>query len=171
MIAILHPKVDRTVGSRDGEEATMYTAVDTEIDYEDEISCFYCGEEQMTFSKPCDACGKNMCMSCTQDIGGLCTCMLADNTEVALNNFTPSPTESKSTTFKKAQKKVVKQGADQVKLQDEAMWSALTGKTRTSMPKKCLLAVTLCHSMFQNAIGQSTTFFDPGVNATKCDEA
>jgi len=104
MIAILHPKVDRPVGSRDGDEATMYMAVDTEIDYEDEISCFYCGEEQKMLSKPCDACGKNMCIQCTQDIGGQRTCMLADNSELALTNYTPSPTESKSTTYQKEQK-------------------------------------------------------------------
>ncbi len=65
--------------------------------------------------------------------------MIADNTEVALNNFTPNPREGKSTTFKKAQRKAVKQGVDQVRQQDEAMWSALTSKTSTSMPRKFYL--------------------------------
>ena len=47
------------------------------------------------------------------------------------------------------------------------MWPALTGKAT----KKCLLAVTLCAGVFQGAIGHSTTFFDPGVNAAKSDDA
>jgi hypothetical protein len=156
LVAIIHPNVPYP-GVDNAPDPTAYTAVDAALDYEDEISCFYCGEQES--SKHCDTCGKNMCEACTEDIGGLCACMIADNTEVALNNFTPNPTDGKSTTFKKAQRKAVKQGVEQVRQQDEAMWSALTGKTSTSMPRKCLLAVTLCHSMFQNAIGQSTTFF------------
>ena len=101
-----------------------------------------------------------MCLTCIDDAGVQCTCLLADNTEeeVALDNFTPNPVDTKKTTSKKTQKRVVKNGAEQVKKQDQAMWSALTGMTAT---KKCVLAVTLCAGVFQGAIGHSTSFFDP----------
>ena len=39
-----------------------------------------------------------------------------------------------------------------------------------SPTKKCLLAVTMFGKLFQSVIGQNTTFFDPGVNADKCNE-
>ena len=45
------------------------------------------------------------------------------------------------------------------------------GQDKDVNDKECFLAVTLCHRLFQNAIGQSTTFFDRGVDAAKCDEA
>ena len=61
----------------------------------------------------------------------------------------------------------MREGADLVKKQDKAMWSALTN----SATNKCLLAVTLCAAVFQGAIGHNTTFFNPGAKASNCDDA
>ena len=108
-----------------------------------------------------------MCATCINDAGAQCTCLLASNTEVSMTNFKPRPVDTKTITFKKAQRKAVKIGAEKVQRQDQAMWSALTGSTT----KKCLLAVTICAGMFRSAIGHSTNFFDPGVGAVKCDDA
>ena len=41
-------------------------------------------------------------------------CLLADNTEVSMTNFKPCPVDTKTITFKIAQKKVVKTGAERV---------------------------------------------------------
>ena len=71
--------------------------------------------------------------------------------------------DAKNRTFKKTQNRAVTNGAEQVKKQDQAMWSALTG-TET---KKCLRAVTVCAGVSQGAIGHSTTFFGPGTNAAQ----
>ena len=54
--------------------------------------------------------------------------------------------------------------------QDEAMWSTLRRKpTGISPLKKCLLAVTLLSNGFV-AIGQLTTFADPGWQGKDCDD-
>ena len=88
-----------------------------------------------------------------------------------MDSFTPNPVDTKNTTFKKAQKRVAKIGVEQVKKQNQAMWSALTGTAK----KKCLLAIShiTCRSFPRGtaAIGHFTTFFDPGTNAAKCDDA
>ena len=61
------------------------------------------------------------------------------------------------------------QGAEAVERQDEAMWTAL--KTRRSNPlTKCLLAVTVLASAFRGAIGQLTTFADPGFEGLHCND-
>ena len=106
-----------------------------------------------------------MCDTCINDARG-CTCQLAEEKELAMMNFQPTPAEAKKITFKKSRKRVVKAGADLVQKQDQAMWSTLMG----SATKKCLLAVTLCAHMFSAAIGHNTNFFDPGIDATKCDD-
>ena len=105
--------------------------------------------------------------TCLKVTGGSCSCHLTDEKIVMLDSFTPDPHEDKVTTFKKKQKRVVKEGADLVKRQDNAMWSALTN----SATNKRLLAVTLCAAVFQGAIGHNTTFLDPGAKASNCDDA
>ena len=112
-------RVDRPAGFRAGEEdiaPTMDTAVDTEMDLEGQMSCFYRGEEQVMLVEPCDTRGTNMCVSCIEDMGGLCTCMLADNTEVAVDRFTHD--------FQESAEQIVQQGAERVQQQDETMLSA-----------------------------------------------
>ena len=106
MVAILHPKVDRPAGFRGNDDIapTMYTAVDAEIDFEDEMCCFDCGEEQTMLLEPCDACGNNVCISCTKDIGGLCTCMLADNAEV-VRRLRAKPNEKQKHDFQESAEK------------------------------------------------------------------
>ena len=93
--------------------------------------------------------------------------MLAYITEVSMTNFKLSLVGAKTIVFKKAQKKTVKIGAEKVQKQKQAMWSALTG----AAARKCSLAVTLCAGMFHGAIGHSTSFFDSGAGAVKCDDA
>ena len=115
----------------------------------------------------CTKCDKHMCHACLEATEGSCSCHFTDERTVVLDSFTPNPNEDKVTTFKKKQKRVVKEGADLVKGQDNAMWSALTN----SATNKCLLAVTLCAAVFQGAIGHNTTFFDPGAKASNCDDA
>ena len=99
--------------------------------------------------------------------GGSCTCHLTEESGVRLDSFVPNPQEDKSTTFKKKQRRAVKEGVEKVRKQDNAMWAALTGVATT----KCLLAVTLCAAVFQNAIGHNTTFLDPGPKAVNCNDA
>ena len=48
------------------------------------------------------------------------------------------------------------------------MWATLTGKPILSTAKKCLLAVTVFGNAFYSAIGQSTTFVDPGPQGNMC---
>ena len=96
--------------------------------------------------------------------------MLAEGSYVAIDGFVPDPGQSKRTTFSKAQRKKVMRGHDAVKKQDEAMWATLTGKPVLSAAKKCLLAVTMFGNAFTSAIGQSTTFVDPGPQGNMCDK-
>ena len=60
IVAILHAKVDRPAGFRGGQEDIALTMYNSEIDFEDGISCCYCAEEQRMFLEPCHACEKNM---------------------------------------------------------------------------------------------------------------
>ena len=122
MVCILHPRVMNPIGFRGGEEdiaPTAHVTINSDVDFQDELSCFYCNEEQMMILNTCKDCGKHMCDRCINDAGG-CTCQLAEETEVAMMNFQPTPAEAKKTTFKKSQKRVVKAGADLVLKQDQA---------------------------------------------------
>ena len=111
----------------------------------------------------CQDCGKPMCATCINDAGAECTCLLADDKEINMTNFKPTPVDAKRITFGKAQKKVVKTGAERVQKQDQAMWFALTD----SASQKCLLAITICAGMFHAATGYSTSFFDPSCSYHK----
>ena len=176
MICIIHPYVDDPAGFRDDMDAPVnHTAHVTYQDVPesvaawegDELACFYCGEKQVMILNTCGRCEKHMCDTCLKATGGSCSCYLTDEKIVELDNFKPSPNQDKITTFKKKQKRIVRDGADLVKKQDKAMWSALTN----SATNKCLLAVTLCAAVFQGAIGHNTTFFNPGAKASNCDDA
>ena len=87
----------------------------------DELACFYCGEQQVMILDTCGKCDKHMCHTCLDVTGGCCTCHLTDERTVALDSFTPDPQEGKVTTFKKKQKRVVKEGTDLVKRQGQRM--------------------------------------------------
>ena len=176
MICILHPYVDEPAGFRDIEE--MPVNHKAHVTYQDvpeyeaawksnELAFFYCGERQVMILDTCTKCDKHMCHTRLEVTGGSCSCHLTEEKIVELDNFTPDPHEDKVTTLKKKQKRIVKEGADLVKRQDNAMWSALTN----SATNKCLLAVTLCAAVFQGAIDHNTTFFDPGPKASNCDDA
>ena len=78
------------------------------------------------------------------------------------DRFVPHPGQSKVTTFSKPQRKKVQQGAEQVRRQDAAMWSAVTNYR--SFGKRYLLAITLLTSALQGAIGYATTFADPSTS-------
>ena len=81
----------------------------------DELACFYCGERQVMILDTCAKCDKHMCHACLEVTGGSCSCHLTDEKIVEFDSFTPNPNEDKVTTFKKKQKRVVKEGADLVK--------------------------------------------------------
>ena len=49
------------------------------------------------------------------------------------------------------------------------MWSTLSCGPRPGDSKKCLLAVTPFSNAFMSAIGQLTTFVEPGSHGTQCD--
>ena len=51
------------------------------------------------------------------------------------------------------------------------MWATLTGKPILSTAEKCLLAITMFGNAFYSAIGQSTTFVDPGPQGNMCDKS
>ena len=82
---------------------------------------FYCGEQQVMILDTCAKCDKHMCHTCLDVTGGCCTCHLTDERTVALDSFTPDPQEGKVTTFKKKQKRVVKEWTDLVKRQGQRM--------------------------------------------------
>jgi hypothetical protein len=162
---LIHPP---THGGGSGIPAghTALVAVDPDFDYE-ELGCFYCGED--TSNSPCTTCGQDLCPECTTTVG--CTCLLAPEDEGAVDSFVPKLGQDKITTFNKRQRRIVKTGAKAVTDQDEAMWSALARKpTGISPLKKCLLAVTLLSNGFVNAIGQMTSFADPGSQGKNCDD-
>ena len=101
----------------------------------------------------------DLCDHCEEAIG--CTCSQEERgVYAAVEGFAPKPGQGKQTTFSKAQRKNVMKSVSALKAQDEAMWGTLTGK-RMSMTK-CLLAVTAAASNFVGAVGQITTFADPG---------
>jgi hypothetical protein len=85
-----------------------------------------------------------------------------------MDAFIPKPGagSSKSTTFSKAQRKQVAQGAKKVDDQDKAMWATITHQ-RMNPIKKVLLAITFLTSGIQGAIGQVTSFVDTGQGAHK----
>ena len=59
MVIILHPKVERPHGFRGGDEdvaPAVFMAIETEIDFQEELSCFYCGKEQVMFLSSCPEC-------------------------------------------------------------------------------------------------------------------
>ena len=146
------------------EEATAFYAAD--FDHEEELDCFFCGESEG--KSPCCSCGQVLCRDCIASVG--CTCMLAADKYIAVDNFVPKPGQGKTTTFSKSQRKRVKQGSEAVARQDDAMWSTLTGKSnKISSLKKCLLAITTFSNIYANAIGQLTTFADPGWHGSHCD--
>ena len=87
----------------------------------DELACFYCGEQQVMVLDTCGKCDKHMCHTCLDVTGGCCSCHLTDERTVVLDSFTPDPQEGKVTTFKKKQKRVVKEGTDLVKRQGQRM--------------------------------------------------
>ena len=97
--------------------------------------------------------------------------MLADGMQATVDGFVPKPGRSKTTTFIKAQKKNVMRGVNTVAKQDEAMWSALSGKPSNSFAKKCLLAITVFSNTFVEAVGQISAFADPGPQCDSCDAA
>ena len=94
--------------------------------------------------------------------------MVAEDEYVEIDSFVPDPGQSKRTTFSKAQRKKVARGHDTVTKQDNAMWATLTGKPILCTAKKCLLAVTMFGNAFYSAVGQSTTFVDPGPQGNMC---
>ena len=69
----------------------------------------------------------------------------------------------------KSMRKKVMRGSETVAKQDKATWATLTGKPILSTAKKCLLAITLFAGGFNQAIGQTTNFVDPGELGHKCD--
>lgn len=93
--------------------------------------------------------------------------MLADNTAVSMPNSKPSLVDTKTSMFKKAQKKGAKIGAEPMQKQDQAMWSTLSG----AFNRKRFLAVTLCVGVLHGASGHSTSLFVPIASAFKCDYA
>ena len=97
--------------------------------------------------------------------------MLAEDTYVAIDGFVPKPGQCKTTTLSKPQRKKVMRGCNTVGKQDEAMWSTLTGRPKLSATKKCLLAVTMFSNAFTQAIGQVTTFINPGPQGIQCDDS
>jgi hypothetical protein len=84
-----------------------------------------------------------------------------------MDSFVPKPGRGKATTFNKSQKKAVLKGAQTVEHQDNAMWSALKRKPKLG---KILMAIAAISSQVVGAIGQVTTFVDPGWHGTDCTE-
>ena len=125
MAVIIHPKYD------DGA-STALLAVDPDFDIDEDLSCFYCGDDDV--GAPCKGCGLSLCTHCDTTAG--CTCKLAEGSYVAIDGFVPDPGQSKRTTFSKAQRKKVMRGHDAVTKQDRAMWATLTGKPILSTAKK-----------------------------------
>ena len=70
----------------------------------------------------------------------------------------------KLTTMNKAQKKIIKEGNAQVRDQEKAMWSALSGHRPTSCAK-LLFVIASCMIDKAASIGQVTNFIDPGLRA------
>lgn len=132
---------------------------------EEELACFYCGHDELIIA-PCHECGLSVCSHCVSDVG--CTCMHDKDSYVAIDCFVPKPGQCKVTTLSRAQRKKVVRCCDTVKKQDDAMWAMLTGNVGPTA-KKCLLAITSYSKVFHQAIGQSTTFIDPGPNGVLCD--
>ena len=157
MTVIMHP------GYQDDDVAMM--AVDPNFDFEQEFVCFYCGDEEII--PVCNQCGLSLCNHCTTSVG--CTCMLAENTEVVVDGFVPKPGQDRTTTMPKSMRKKVMRGYETVSKQDKATWATLTGKPILSSIKKCLLAITLFAGGFNQAIGHTTNFVDPGELGNKCD--
>ena len=98
--------------------------------------------------------------------------MHAADEYATVEGFVPKPGQGKTTTFSKSRRKAVMKGAEAVEKQDDAIWSTLTGRaSRISPMKKCLLAVTMFSNAFTSAIGQVTTFANPGWHGIDCSEA
>ena len=163
---------DENGQSSDDDETVAFFCTDPKFNFEDLdvkaedmqlTECFYCGDERD--STVCDQCAQCLCADCQGNVG--CTCMIADGQYATVVGFVPKPGQAKATTFSKAQRKAVMRAAKVVEDQDEAMWTALKG--RASPLKKCLLAITTLTNAFENAIGQITTFIDPGPKGTSCN--
>ena len=71
-------------------------------------------------------------------------------------NFAPNLGSEKVTTLSKTQQKNVKKGADIVARQDQAVWSAPSG--RVGVTRKITLAMATTMSAFVPAIGQIAEF-------------
>ena len=156
---IIHPPFDVSTA--------YYAADDSAFYFEEDLDCFYCGGTEE--KSPCESCGQVLCRDCFTSVG--CTCMLAADKYITVDGFVPKPGQGKSTTFNKQQRKKVRQGSEAIARQDDAMWSTLSGKKRLNPLKKCLLAITTFSNAFACAIGQLTTFVDPGWQGIHCDES
>ena len=73
------------------------------------------------------------------------------------------------TTMNNSQKKMFIAGSGQIKAQDAAMWSAISGHRPTSCVK-LLFVVASCMMDKAAGIGQVTHFVDPGDRASCCTE-
>ena len=156
LVVFIHPETEHLVA---------HVAVDPDYEYVDDYDCFYCGDN--TTGSPCATCGQDLCPKCNATVG--CTCMHATGEYAAVDSFVPKPGQGKTVTFSKSRRKAFMRGSATVEKQDDAIWSTLTGKPSKLAPmKKCLLAVTAFSTLFANAIGQVTTFADPGWQGTDC---
>ena len=88
-VIILHPHCsDPMKIVEDGETAIAYLAINPEFDFEENVCCFYCGEDYADENPPakiipCKECDQALCDSYIEEVG--CLCSRKDNQEVVID--------------------------------------------------------------------------------------